>query len=62
MNKENYIEDMQEMKNIILGLEFKCKQLEQSLKEIESITRNPREYEPSYYSINHIARKVLETK
>jgi ribosomal protein S9 len=30
-----------------------------ALKEIESLTRNPREYEPSYYTINHIARTAL---
>lgn len=30
-----------------------------ALKEIESLTRNPREYEPSYYTINHIARVAL---
>lgn len=30
-----------------------------ALKEIESLTRNPKEYEPSYYSINHIARTAL---
>ncbi|MEM5592795.1 hypothetical protein AAHH67_15500 [Niallia circulans] len=31
-----------------------------ALKEIEALTRNPREYEPSYYSINHIAREAIE--
>lgn len=30
-----------------------------ALKEIETLTRNPREYEPSIYTINHIARIVL---
>lgn len=30
-----------------------------TLKEIESLTRNPREYEPSYYTINHIARDAI---
>jgi len=30
-----------------------------ALKEIESLTRNPKEYEPSIYTINHIARTAL---
>jgi len=30
-----------------------------ALKEIESLTRNPREYEPSYYTINHIAKEAI---
>ena len=30
-----------------------------ALKEIESLTRNPKEYEPSTYSINHIAREAI---
>ncbi|WP_137743301.1 hypothetical protein [Robertmurraya siralis] len=33
-----------------------------ALKEIESLTMNPREYEPSIYSINHIARVALNKK
>lgn len=36
--------------------------LENVLQEIESLTRNPREYEPSYYTINHITRKALDNK
>lgn len=32
-----------------------------ALKEIESLTRNPREYEPSLYTINHIARTAIKT-
>lgn len=33
-----------------------------ALKEIESLTRNPREYGPSIYTLNHIARKGLKVK
>lgn len=36
--------------------------LTNTLKEIESLTRNPKEYEPSYYTINHIARTALQIK
>lgn len=30
-----------------------------ALEEIASLTQNPREYEPSLYTLNHIARKAL---
>jgi hypothetical protein len=31
-----------------------------ALEQIESMSRNPREYMPSMYSLNHIARQALE--
>ncbi|WP_107842024.1 hypothetical protein [Metasolibacillus meyeri] len=34
--------------------------LRETLKQIELWTRNPKEYEPSLYSINHIVLKALE--
>ncbi|MDM5298137.1 hypothetical protein QUF51_08190 [Bacillus pumilus] len=33
--------------------------LKDALIEIDSLTRNPREYEPSLYTINHIVREAL---
>jgi hypothetical protein len=33
---------------------------EKIFKEIKSLTNNPREYEPSYYTLNHIARNALK--
>ena len=40
----------------------KSDKLTNALREIEALTRNPKEYEPSYYTINHIARTVLNKK
>lgn len=36
------------------------KRLREALKEIKSMTINPREYQPSYYTLNHTARQALE--
>lgn len=41
-------------------LELKIQRLREALETIETWTRNPREYEPSYSSINHTARQALE--
>lgn len=40
-------------------LELENKVMRDTLKQIESWTRNPREYEHSLYSINHICREAL---
>ncbi len=40
-------------------LELENKVMRDTLKQIESWTRNPREYEPSLYTINHVCREAL---
>jgi hypothetical protein len=73
MNKDKKLEEMQKTwqglndsltKEHLFNLLMECIEqkykLENALKEIESLTRNPREYEPSYYTINHIARSAIK--
>ena len=36
------------------------KKLREALSQIESWTRNPREYEPSLYTLHHICKNALE--
>jgi hypothetical protein len=49
-------------KDIVNELIDMVESYKSALKEIESLTLNPREYEPSYYTINHIARNALENE
>lgn len=35
---------------------------EEALEEVKSLTTNPREYQPSYHTLHHIARIALEVE
>ncbi|MBL4951081.1 hypothetical protein JK635_02350 [Neobacillus sp. YIM B02564] len=54
------IRELFEMGEEIFKLEDELKQHKKALEEIESMTSNLREYQPSYYTINNVARLALK--